>query len=59
MTRISAQDTLFAHSGTESTAALALTIVSNPSGFRERLRSLSLSALLVAVDEINTEASQP
>ncbi|KAH0467307.1 hypothetical protein IEQ34_004545 [Dendrobium chrysotoxum] len=59
MARISAQETLFRHWVTASTAALALMTVSNPSPARERLSELSFSALLFAVDATITDASQP
>lgn len=57
--RISAQDTLFLHWGTASTAALALITVSNPSPANERLSLWSFSALLLPVDATITEASHP
>uniref|UniRef100_A0A0A9AU50 Uncharacterized protein n=1 Tax=Arundo donax TaxID=35708 RepID=A0A0A9AU50_ARUDO len=59
MARMSAQDTLFRHRGTASTAALALMTVSKPSPARERLTGLSFSAVLLRVDATTTEASQP
>ena len=57
--RISAHETLLVQLGTASTAALALITVSNPSPANERLSGLSFSAVLLAVDAIITEASQP
>ena len=59
MARISAHETLFLQLGTASTAALALITVSNPSPAKERLSGWSFSALLLPVDCIITEASQP
>lgn len=55
---ISAQETLFLHWGSLSTAALALTTVSNPSPAREMSSGWSFSALLFG-EESSTEASQP
>lgn len=57
--RISAQETLFLHSATLSTAALALITVSNPSPANDKLSTLSFSALFPGVDAIITDASHP
>lgn len=56
---ISAQETLFLQLGTASTAALALITVSNPSPASERLSGWSFSAVLLPLDAIITDASQP
>ena len=55
---MSAQETLFLHPGTLSTAALALITVSKPSPASERFSALSFSEVWLFV-WINTEASQP
>lgn len=59
MVRISAHETLFLHVGFLSTSALALITVSNPSPAKDRLSGWSFSAVLLPVEEIITEASQP
>lgn len=54
---MSEQETVFGQAS--SSAVLALTMTSNPSPGRERLIEASRSAVLNAVEEIRTEASQP
>jgi len=56
--RISAQETLFLHWGSLSTAALALATVSKPSPASEMSSGWSFSALLFG-DASKMEASQP
>lgn len=57
--RMSAQETLFLQREFESTAALALITVSNPSPANDRLSEWSFSAVFPGVDDTITEASHP